>query len=143
MHQDAAHGVEPGGPVLARTSERLMQNADRLHRLPRITEFRRVVQHENGSVRRLEALQGGPEVPRPNRRFVDPPVGKESIRRLGIRPVLASQWDGLSESGCQLPNKFPESPSEPRVTKPAAGQFLVESLRGPTRCRSSGALQSP
>jgi hypothetical protein len=49
------------------------------------------MQHENGSVRRLEAFLGDLEMPCQNRCFIDPSVGKESIRRLGVRPILASQ----------------------------------------------------
>jgi hypothetical protein len=48
-----------------------------------------------------------------------------------------------ADSGCQLPNQFPKSPSESRVTKPAACQFLVESLRRPARSRGAGTSQSP
>jgi hypothetical protein len=97
------------------------------------------MQDENGSVRRLELFSGGLEMPCQDRRFIDPAVRKESIRRLGVRPILASQWDGLPEPAGQLPNKLPESPAQPRVTKPAASQFLVESLRCPARLETAGA----
>jgi hypothetical protein len=114
---------------------------NRLLRLPCITEFCRVMQDENGSVRRREAFTSVLKMPGQNGGLMDPPIGEESIRRLGVRPVLASQRNGLAETGCQLPNQPSKSSSESGVTEPAASQFLVESLRRPARSRSAGTLQ--
>ena len=72
-------------------------------------------------------------MPRQNGALIDPAVGKKSIRRLGVGPILASQRDGLPEPTGQLPSELPEPSAKPRVTKPAAGQFPVESLKSPAR----------
>ena len=141
--QRAADRVESRTSLLVLPATRSIKDADRLLGLPRITEFRRVVQHENRAVRRRQALTSGLKMPGQNRHLVNAPVGKEPIRCLGVTPILASQRDGLAESACQLPNQLPESPSKSRVTEPAAGQFLIESLRRPARGRSTGALHRP
>src|SRR5258708_842252 len=99
------------------------------------------MQDQNGSIRRLKAFPSGLQMPSQDRRFIDPAVRKESIRRFRVRPILASQWDGLPEPGCQLPNKLAESLAKPRVTKPTTNQFLVESRRCPGRCGRAVALQ--
>jgi hypothetical protein len=99
------------------------------------------MQDKDGTVRRCETFARGLKVPVQNRCFIDPPVGKESVRRLSIGPILTSQRNGLAEAGCQLPNQPSKSPSESGVTEPAARQFLIESLRRPARGRSVGTLQ--
>jgi len=104
VHQDAAQRVEPGTSILPSPGECLVHKADRLRSLPRVTEFRRIMQDENGAVRGGKALTSGLKMPIQNRHLTNPPVGKESIRRLGVRPVLASQRDCLTQSGCQLPD---------------------------------------
>ena len=141
VHQDAAYRVESGRPSLSFCRSDLYRMPIASCRLPRITEFRRVVQHEDRAFRRCKAFAGGLKMPGQNRRLIDPPIGKEPICRLGVGPILASQRNGLAQSGCQLPDQLPKSPSKSRVTEPAARQFLVESLRCPARGRSAGTLQ--
>lgn len=89
MHQDAAHGVEAGTSIFILSATRFIEDADRLLRLPGKTEFCRVMQDENRSICRREAFPGGLKMPGQNCRLIDSPVGKEPIRHLGVRPILA------------------------------------------------------
>src|SRR6516225_3785414 len=128
MHQNSANRVQPRAPIFASPGVQFVQNADGLDRFPRVREFRRVMQNENRSVRCHEPSPGGLEMPCQNGPLIHPAIGKEPVSRLRVCPIPTSQWNGLSKPGCQLPDEFPESPTEPRVTEPAASQFLVEGL---------------
>jgi hypothetical protein len=65
-------------------------------------------------------------MPRQNGPLIDSAIGKESICRLGVTPILASQGDGLAESTGQLTGEAAESPPETSVAETAASQFFIE-----------------
>src|SRR4051794_1084085 len=53
-------------------------------------KFGRVLQHQDRPVCRGKALARRRKMTHQDRRFADPFIGKETIGRLGVRPVLAS-----------------------------------------------------
>ena len=59
VHQDAAHGMEPGPPGFAPPNKRPAQNPNGLHGLLRTGEFPRVAQDEDGSIDCCEPLLRG------------------------------------------------------------------------------------
>ena len=84
------------------------------------------MEDQDGPVDRPNTLPRCLEVPGKDRAFIHPWIGQESIRRLGARPVLTGQRDGLPEFGGQLPGQLAEPPAESLITEPGANQFPVE-----------------
>ena len=88
-----------GPAIFILAATRFIEDADRFLGLSRITEFRRVVQHENGALGCGEALTSGLKMPGQNRHLIHSPVRKKSVRSLCVGPVLTGQGDRLPQPG--------------------------------------------
>lgn len=126
MHQNSADCVLARTPIFASAGIRPVQNANRLRGLTGVGELRRVREDQDGTLDYLHTLPRCLEVSGKDRAFIHPRIGQESIRRLGARPVLTGQRDGLPELGGQLPGQPAEPPTESLITEPGANEFPVE-----------------
>ena len=69
--------------------------------IPLIGELGRVVKHENKIVRCRYTLTRGLEMARQNVSFADAMIGKKTVGRLRIRPILANRTEYFALCRCR------------------------------------------
>ena len=106
--------MEARTSVLVFPAARLIEDADRFFGLPGITEFRRVMQDENGAVRRREALAGGLKMPGQNCLSLTRPLARNRYAAL----VFVQSWQA---NGIVWPSLAASCPTSFRNRRPSLG----------------------
>jgi hypothetical protein len=94
--------------------------------IPVISELRRIVQYQDGPVSGGEPLACGLEVARQDIPFTHAFVRQETIRSLGIGPVLTGHWDTLPSPLRQLLKQRPKPLSQTLVHEGTLLGLLVD-----------------
>src|SRR3954463_661814 len=87
----ATDRVHPEAAGFVLTAVHAAGDADRLGALALERELGGVLDHQNGAVRRGEAVARGLEMAGEDLRLADPIIGEEAVSRLRVRPVLACE----------------------------------------------------
>ena len=128
MHQDAADGVVSYGSVPILTGYCLASDADCCDIVALERKLRRIVKHENRAARRGEAFTRRLKVPGQNVCFADSLVVEKSIRRFGVGPVLAHEWNALTRARGQLLKQRSKSLRQPLILKRTFGKLAIDPL---------------
>ena len=91
MHEKATDRVHPEAAGFVLTAVHAAGDADRLGALALERELGGVLDHQNGAVRRGEAVTCGLEMAGEDLRLADPIIGEEAVGCLCVRPVLARE----------------------------------------------------
>ncbi len=126
MHQYSARRVHSGiaGQIPFAVGD-TFRNPDQLRPIPLIGKLGCVVKHENRTVRCSYALTRRLEMTRQNICFADPFVGEKAIRRLGVCPILANEWNALPYVASDPLKQCAKSLAKPRIPKFAPDDFPI------------------
>ena len=104
-----------------------------------IGELGRVVKHENKIVRCRYTLTRGLEMARQNVSFADAMIGKKTVGRLRIRPILANERNTLPYVAADPLKQCAKSLAKPRIPKLAPGDFTIN----PRCCKTGDSIIVP
>jgi hypothetical protein len=126
VHQEPADGVKPEASVIAAPAWRVAERADRLRAAALEAELGRILQHQHGPFDSCSPRGGRLEVSVEDLALADIRVRQEPGCRLGIRPVLARQWDRRAHRAGQLRHQHSQPLPQADVVKLRSCQLLVE-----------------
>jgi hypothetical protein len=125
MHQNSASGVQFGAASDVSSAVDTLRYADQLRPLSLIGKLRSIVEHENKTIRRSQAITSRLEMTGQNVRLANPVIGEKAIGRLGIGPILANERNALTH-GAPDPLKQCAKPlAKPRILKFASGNLFI------------------
>ena len=134
MHQDSTGRVHSGiASQISFAVGNALRNPDQFRSVPLIGELGRVVKHENKIVRCRYTLTRGLEMARQNVSFADAMIGKKTVGRLRIRPILANERNTLPYVAADPLKQCAKSLAKPRIPKLAPGDFTIN-----PRCCKTG-----
>jgi hypothetical protein len=140
MHQDSTGRVHSGiASQISFAVGNALRNPDQFRSVPLIGELGRVVKHENKIVRCRYTLTRGLEMARQNVSFADAMIGKKTVGRLRIRPILANERNTLPYVAADPLKQCAKSLAKPRIPKLAPGDFTIN----PRCCKTGDSIIVP
>src|SRR4029077_6560770 len=140
MHQDSTGRVHSGiASQISFAVGNALRNPDQFRSVPLIGELGRVVKHENKIVRCRYTLTCGLEMARQNVSFADAMIGKKTVGRLRIRPILANERNTLPYVAADPLKQCAKSLAKPRIPKLAPGDFTIN----PRCCKTGDSIIVP
>src|ERR1700722_8719466 len=140
MHQDSTGRVHSGiASQISFAVGNALRNPDQFRSVPLIGELGRVVKHENKIVRCRYTLTRGLEMARQNVSFADAMIGKKTVGRLRIRPILANERNTLPYVAADPLKQWAKSLAKPRIPKLAPGDFTIN----PRCCKTGDSIIVP
>ena len=137
MHQDSTGRVHSGiASQISFAVGNALRNPDQFRSVPLIGELGRVVKHENKIVRCRYTLTRGLEMARQNVSFADAMIGKKTVGRLRIRPILANERNTLPYVAADPLKQCAKSLAKPRIPKLAPGDFTIN----PRCCKTGDSI---
>jgi hypothetical protein len=147
VHLKPADNRMPQTPVPFSSGGILVEDANRRHVVAVIVELRRVVQHQNRRQATAKPISCGLKMSLQNLCFAHLWMGKKSIGRLGIGPILTRPRNTFSNAGGELLHQLTKPLVQPHIAKLASRQLclnpaLAETLPLLPHNRSSQAFLS-
>src|SRR5271167_4447270 len=140
MHQDTTGRVHSGiASQISFAVGNALRNPDQFRSVPLIGELGRVVKHENKIVRCRYTLTRGLEMARQNVSFADAMIGKKTVGRLRVRPILANERNTLPYVAADPLKQCAKSLAKPRIPKLAPGDFTIN----PRCCKTGDSIIVP
>ena len=140
MHQDSTGRVHSGiASQISFAVGNALRNPDQFRSVPLIGELGRVVKHENKIVRCRYTLTRGLEMARQNVSFADAMIGKKTVGRLRVRPILANERNTLPYVAADPLKQCAKSLAKPRIPKLAPGDFTIN----PRCCKTGDSIIVP
>src|SRR5271168_3656727 len=140
MHQDSTGRVHSGiASQISFAVGNALRNPDQFRSVPLIGEPGRVVKHENKIVRCRYTLTRGLEMARQNVSFADAMIGKKTVGRRRVRPILANERNTLPYVAADPLKQCAKSLAKPRIPKLAPGDFTIN----PRCCKAGGSIIVP
>src|SRR5271163_1103899 len=140
MHQDSTGRVHSGiASQISFAVGNALRNPDQFRSVPLIGELGRVVKHENKIVRCRYTLTRGLEMARQNVSFADAMIGKKTVGRLRVRPILANERNTLPYVAADPLQQCAKSLAKPRIPKLAPGDFTIN----PRCCKTGDSIIVP
>src|SRR4051812_22244094 len=100
-------------------------DADRLGALALERELGGVLDHQNGAVRRGEAVARGLEMAGEDLRLADPIIGEEAVSRLRVRPVLACERQASPDRARHTLDEFAQALAQTLVHEHTSGELAL------------------
>jgi hypothetical protein len=101
-----------------------------------IGKLRRVLQQQYRATGRFKACTRRVEVPAQNIAFVHPLIGKESIGRFGVGPILARERNALSDPASHPDQKLAKPFAKTRIPEDVLVNFPID----PTGCTARSVI---
>src|SRR4029450_10117721 len=136
VHEKATDRVHPEAAGFVLTAVHAAGDADRLGALALERELGGVLDHQNGAVRRGEAVARGLEMAGEDLRLADPIIGEEAVSRLRVRPVLACERQASPDRAPHTLDEFAQALAQTLVHEHASGELA---LPPGVDCRVHGA----
>src|SRR5437588_4334138 len=133
MHTNPAGGEEHGSALRVFAHRRFTYYPNRSLVLPLVTKLGRVMENQDGILSGRQTLSGGLKMPSQNLLLIHSRVGKESVRRLGVGPVLTRPGNTLPHSLRQLLHQPAKPLSQSHIPKLALQQLLINPAIGATK----------
>lgn len=126
MHEDAADGMHCLAAILGVAAPNDLREADFFGALALEAELRRILQHEDHAVRGGEALCGCLKMAAQDVGLIDTFVGKEPIRSLRVRPILARERQARTDRAADVRKQRLEPSPEPLILEGAVDSLLID-----------------
>src|SRR3954464_4719807 len=123
VHEKATDRVHPEAAGFVLTAVHAAGDVDRLGALALERELGGVLDHQNGAVRRGEAVARGLEMAGEDLRLADPILGEEAASRLRFRPVLAGERQASPDRARHTLDEFAQALAQTLVHEHASGQL--------------------
>jgi len=129
MHEETADGVKARTAIAVGSRAREGGLSDGLRVFSLVRELCGVVQHQDRPRGACNAIPGGEEMALQNLRLADSIVVEESVGRLRVRPVLASEWNAPARAGRELCKKLSKPTLKAIILELTALQFALDPRR--------------
>jgi hypothetical protein len=117
--------VHPEAAGFVLTAVHAASDADRLGALALERELGGVLDHQNGAVRRGEAVTCGLEMAGEDLRLADPIIGEEAVGCLCVRPVLACERQAGPDRARHTLDEFAQALAQTLVPEHASGELAL------------------